>query len=71
MECSCGGQGTSSYQQFATIGEAESAGYSVEKAPCVIATKDCPHCKRHSESVWYQPGAQGKTNLLQFMRKAG
>ncbi|WPJ72138.1 hypothetical protein DEEACLCL_00121 [Salmonella phage CRW-SP2] len=67
MECSCGGQGSSSYTLFNTIGEAEAAGYAVEKAPCVIALKDCPVCKRHSQDVFYQPGAKGKVNLLTMM----
>lgn len=69
MECSCGGQGTSAYLPFNTVKEAEDAGYSVDKAPCVIATKDCPCCKRHSQNVWYAPEAKGKINLLNMMRK--
>lgn len=69
MECLCGGQGTSSYTRYATIGEAEDAGYSVQKAPCVIALKDCPVCKRHSQDVLYQPGARGKVDLLSMMKK--
>lgn len=69
MECSCGGQGTSSYTRFNTIGEAKDAGYNVDCAPCVIALKDCPVCKRHSQNVFYQPGARGKVNLLNMMRK--
>lgn len=51
MECSCGGQGTSSYTRYPTVKEAEAAGFRVEKAPCVIALKDCPVCKRHSQDV--------------------
>lgn len=70
MECSCGGQGTSSYTRYTTVKDAEAAGFRVDKAPCVIALKDCPVCKRHSEDVWYEPGAQPKTvNLLSMMGK--
>lgn len=68
MECKCGGHGTSSYQRYSTVSEAESAGFAVEKAPCVIALKDCPVCKRHSQDVLYEPGARGKVNLLQMMK---
>lgn len=70
MECSCGGQGTSSYTRYPTVKEAEAAGFRVEKAPCVIALKDCPVCKRHSQDVFYAPGARPATvNLLSVMKK--
>lgn len=70
MECSCGGQGTSAYMSFTTVKEAEAAGFAVSKAPCVIATKDCPCCKRHSQDVFYAPDARPATvNLLSLMRK--
>lgn len=68
MECNCGGQGSSSYTLFETIGEAEAAGYSIKKAPCVVALKDCPVCKRHSQDFLYQPGARGKVNLLDIIK---
>ncbi|ASD51416.1 hypothetical protein G379_gp175 [Dickeya phage vB-DsoM-LIMEstone1] len=70
MECSCGGQGTSAYLPFTTVKEAEAAGFAVDKAPCVIATKDCPCCKRHSQVVWYGPDAcepKKKVDLLSLM----
>lgn len=71
MECKCGGQGTSSYHRYNTVSEAESAGFAVEKAPCVIALKDCPVCKRHSQDVWYAPDARPKTvNLLGMLRSS-
>ena len=70
MECSCGGQGTSAYRRFGSVKEAGEAGFAVDKAPCVVATKDCPACKRHSQDVWYEPGAKpAVVNLLSLMKK--
>lgn len=70
MQCACGGQGTGSYNRYTTVKEASSAGYNVDKAPCVIVEKSCPVCKRHSQAIWYDADARpAKVNLLEMMRK--